>query len=90
MLPDEEKEIDRVKRIICLKHGLIDNNGKVIIPIKYYYMECMDNSGNYFRVVNDEFKSGVIDKNNKIVIPFKYSYIQASPDLELMTNTKKS
>lgn len=89
MLLDEEKEIDGVKRIICLKHGLIDKNGKVIIPIKYLYMEEMDNLGTYFRVADpNTYKSGVIDKNNKIVIPFNYSYIQASPDLELMKHEK--
>ena len=70
--------------IVTLKHGLIDTKGNIIIPIKYLYMEAMDNSGEYFRVVDPKtYKSGVLDKNNKIVIPFKYDYIQASPDLEL-------
>ena len=70
--------------IVTLKHGLIDTKGNVIIPIKYLYMESMDNLGKYFRVVDPiTYKSGVLDNNNKIIVPFKYEYIQASPDLEL-------
>lgn len=89
MLPQEYKENNGVKTIINLEHGLIDKKGNIIIPIKYLYMEAMDNTGTYFRVVDKEtYKSGVIDKNNKLVIPFKYEYIQASPDLKLMIQTK--
>ena len=85
MLP--ERIEDNV--VITLKHGLIDTKGNIIIPIKYLYMEAMDNSGEYFRVVDPKtYKSGVLDKNNKIVIPFKYDYIQASPDLELCETNK--
>lgn len=89
MLPQEYKKINNKDTITTLKHGLIDKKGNIIIPIKYLYMEAMDNTGTYFRVVDDKtYKSAVIDKNNNIVVPFKYEYIQASPDLELMIKTK--
>lgn len=89
MLPYNYKKINGQKRILTLKHGLIDKKGKIIIPLKYLYMEAMDNTGTYFRVVDKKsYKSGVIDKNNKIVIPFVYDFIQASPDPDLMLKTK--
>ena len=85
MLPETIKN----NRITTLKHGLIDKKGKIIIPIKYIYMESMDNSGTYFRVVDPKtYKSGVLDKNNHIIIPFDYEYVQAVPDLDLCTQTK--
>ena len=89
MLPYEYKEIEGRKIIVSLKHGLIDKKGMVIIPIKYLFMEAMDNTGTYFRVFDSEKeKNGVLDKNNNIIVPFKYEYIKASPDLELMIKTK--
>lgn len=89
MLPYEYKKIDGKEKVLTLKHGLINKKGDIIIPIKYIYMEVMDNSGEYFRVVDSKtYKSGVIDKNNKLVIPFDYDFIQASPDLEIMKNSK--
>ena len=89
MLPHQYKNVNGRKTIVTLKHGLIDKKGKIMIPIKYLYMEAMDNTGSYFRIVDSKtYKSGVIDKNNNIVVPLKYEYIQASPDLELMTKTK--
>lgn len=87
MLPHEYKEIDGKKKIILLRHGLIDRKGKIIIPVKYLYMEAMDSSGTYFRVVDSNtYKSGVIDKHNNIIVPLIYDYIPATPDLELMKN----
>ena len=85
MLPETIK--DGV--ITTLKHGLIDTRGNIIIPIKYLYMEVMDNSGTYFRVADpDSYKSGVLDNKNNVVIPFKYDYISAIPDLELCSQTE--
>lgn len=78
MLPEDI--IDGV--VTTLKHGLINKKGNTIIPFKYIYMECMDISGTYFRVVEPEIdKAGVIDKNNEIVVPFEYDFISA--DLEI-------
>nr|MBP3259256.1 WG repeat-containing protein [Bacilli bacterium] len=83
MMPHEYKKINGKTKVITLKHGLIDKLGKVIIPIKYIYMECMDNSGTYFRMLDPiTCKAGVIDKFNNIVVPFNYEYIY-DPDLEL-------
>ena len=88
MMPHEYKKINGKKRVITLKHGLIDKLGKVVIPIKYIYMDCLDNSGTYFRMMDPvTFKAGVIDKNNNIVVPFKYEYID-NPDLEQCEITK--
>lgn len=89
MLPHSYKIIHGKKKVITLKHGLIDSKGSIIIPIKYLYMEAMDNSGTYFRVVDPKtYKSGVVDKNNNIIIPFIYEYIGGSPDIELCDNTE--
>ncbi len=88
MLPYEYQMI-KGKEIIILKHGLIDKKGNIIIPIKYLFMEAMDNTGTYFKVFDSELeKDGVLDKNNNIIVPFKYQYIKPSPDLELMIKTK--
>lgn len=87
MLSNSTKTIKGKKRIITLKHGLIDRKGNVIIPIKYLYMDCMDNSGIYFRVADPKsLKSAVLDKNNNIIIPFDYEYIDPIPDSELCIN----
>ena len=88
MLPHEYKMINGKKTVVTLKHGLIDKLGKVIIPIKYIYMNSIDNTGTYFTMLDPiTYKAGVIDKNNNIVVPFDYEYI-ASPDLEQCTKTK--
>ena len=88
MLPHEYKMINDKKTVVTLKHGLIDKMGKVIIPVKYIYMNSIDNTGTYFTMLDPiTYKAGVIDKNNNIVVPFDYEYI-ASPDLEQCTKTK--
>ena len=88
MLPHEYKMINGKKTVVTLKHGLIDKMGKVIIPVKYIYMNSIDNTGTYFTMLDPiTYKAGVIDKNNNIVVPFDYEYI-ASPDLEQCTKTK--
>lgn len=85
----EHKKINGKQKVLTLKHGLIDKKGNTLIPIKYLYMEAMDDSGEYFRVVNRKnYKSGVINKENQLVIPFKYEFIQASPDLILGIKNK--
>lgn len=89
MLPYESRKIGDKEIIITLKHGLINKKGKVIIPIKYLFMEEMDNTGTYFRVFDSKKeKNGVLDKDNNVIVPFKYEYIQASPNLQLMIKTK--
>lgn len=88
MLPHEYKMINGKKTVVTLKHGLIDKMGKVIIPVKYIYMNSIDNTGTYFTMLDPiTYKAGVIDKNNNIVVPFDYEYI-SSPDLEQCTKTK--
>lgn len=88
MLPHEYKMINGKKTVVTLKHGLIDKLGKVIIPVKYIYMNSIDNIGTYFTMLDPiTYKVGVIDKNNNIVVPFDYEYI-SSPDLEQCTKTK--
>ena len=90
MLPEEYKLIEGREKVLTLKHGIIDKKGNIVIPIKYLYLEAMDNSGEYFRVVDKEtYKSGVLDKNNKVVIPFQYDFIQATPDIGLRIRNEK-
>lgn len=89
MLPQQSKKINGRNTILTLKHGLIDKLGNILIPIQYLYMEAMDSTGTYFRMVDKKtYKAGVIDKNNNIVVPFHYEYIQGSPDLELRIKMK--
>lgn len=89
MLPFEVQINGDKEMIVTLKHGLIDKKGNIIIPIKYLFMEAMDNTGTYFKVYNYELKKdGVIDKENNIIVPFKYQFISSSPDLELRIKTK--
>ncbi len=89
MLPYKYQIVNGKKIVVTLKHGLIDKKGKIIIPIKYLFMEAMDNRGTYFKVFDSKLeKDGVLDKNNNIVVPFVYQYISSFPDLELMIKTK--
>ena len=56
--------------------GLVDENNKEIIPIKYRYMTWLDDDGVYFKVWDKELeKDGILDNRNNIVVPFKYDYI---------------
>ena len=88
MMPHEYKMINGKKTVVTLKHGLINKQGKVIIPIKYIYMNSIDNSGTYFTMLDPiTCKTGVIDKDNNIVVPFDYEYID-SPDLEQCEQNK--
>ena len=58
------------------RQGLIDTNGKVIIPFKYkrvfYDTYYSGRYLEYFLAENIDGKFGAINKENKIVIPFEY------------------
>lgn len=72
-----EKETFRIEFFTPFKRqGLIDTNGKLIIPFLYKHVHYSTyNSGtylNYFLAQNTKDKIGAIDKENNIIIPFEY------------------
>jgi len=56
------------------KNGLVDINGKVVIPVMYESLYHCDNSG-WPKSVVINGKAGAINRKNKLVIPASYSYI---------------
>jgi len=55
------------------KLGMINTNGKLVIPSKYQYLD--DCSEGFIQVTRLDYKSRYIDKNNNIIIPFgQYDY----------------
>ena len=58
-------------------YGVIDENGKEIVPCKYYYVVCQDD----FIIVrvqdlhNREGLCGLLDKTGNLIIPTVYDYI---------------
>lgn len=64
-LPNKQYEVE-----VNNKHGVINEIGKILIPIKY--SSWISTSGdNYFKVELNN-KIGFIDSTNKIKIPFKF------------------
>ena len=59
--------------------GLIDRNGKEVIPTKYNTVSCCTNKKGYI-LVGKPSKMGLIDKNNNIVIPLKFNYLDTWND----------
>ena len=55
-------------------YGVIDTNGKIIIPVEYKNI-YHDYNKNYIAVNITGF-DGVLDKNGNIIIPFEYKIIK--------------
>ncbi|WP_313807331.1 WG repeat-containing protein [Flavobacterium sp.] len=79
------------------KYGLINKDGKEIIPLKYdgisidfvgYYSEANDNE-NYSVVVSKGNKMGLVNLNNEIILPFKYDNLQRISRLNELYKAKK-
>ena len=52
-------------------HGVINQNGKIVIPAKYESISIFDDY--FICMLND--KMGVLNSNNKTIIPFDFDYI---------------
>lgn len=63
---------------INYRKGVIDKNGKELIPITYDYVNYAYNN---FFVVSKGNKWGLLNSRNKIVIPIKYSYLEYLNDI---------
>lgn len=65
--------IFNLKNKLIYKHGLMDLDGNMVLPPKYYEIEEFNND---YSVVRDNYKFGVIDKTGKEKIPLKYAYLE--------------
>ena len=59
-------------------YGVIDQNGKQVIPDKYLYMEYA--YGDYFIACGENGKLGVIDANDNVIIDLQYDLVQKIND----------
>lgn len=68
------KELFKVK--IAEKYGIVNREGKLILPIEFKYI---DDLNNHFLVVSPEKKVGLYDKKGTLLVPVKYHWITNTP-----------
>lgn len=68
--------------IVGGKHGYIDTNGTIVIPLIYDY--ALDIPYKKHFKVSRNGKWGLIDKNNRILIPLKWNYLETSYEHSLI------
>jgi len=83
---DNKADGTRVERVMLKvtkgnKQGLIDENGKVIIPVKYDQIET---AGGGFLTVKQNGKYGLMNVKGKEILPFKYDRIYVFGDMSGM------
>lgn len=64
------------------QNGVLNSEGKQIIPTEYYFIMLM-NGNKYYRLdkeVNNTDKFGVADLNGKIIVPVECSWIDKKPN----------
>lgn len=61
--------------------GVIDKNGKLIIPLKYDYMSYFAEDNLYLVKVKEKY--GVIDGNDNIIVPIMYKSVNRHRNLAL-------
>lgn len=59
------------------KRGIVDKDGRLIIPCQYYNLSTIDKKPNWFIVMTKQSQYGVIDNKNNIILPITYSNVQA-------------
>lgn len=59
------------------KHGYIDSDSRIIIPLEYDYAEDIPYRKYYFEVGKND-KCGLIDNENKTIIPFQWDYLRTN------------
>lgn len=62
--------------------GIIDSNGKEVIPISYNEIKFQEDS-KYLLASNENGKWGVVDLSNSIIISFNYATIKKHPTRDL-------
>jgi len=62
-------------------YGVIDNNGKELIPLKYNYLEYVYED---IFIASDELLLGIINVRDETVIDFKYEVIQKIEDTNII------
>lgn len=75
------------------KVGSIDSLGNLIIPVKYEYLEYIDNNHfvfGYRTKYFGEYDVGIIDSNEKVLIKPVFYYIQSVNDVYEVTLNKDS
>ena len=70
------------------KKGIIDYNGKTIIPFEYKEIYTNDYKDLFVAVKNGSY--GVIDVNNKIILPFDYDGIEIIDDYFVTVKDEKT
>lgn len=70
------------------KYGIIDENGKIIVSNKYYYLEQLYDK--YFIAVGEEGKVGIIDNRDDEILPINYDVIQKIENTNLIEAYNKT
>ncbi len=73
--------------------GAIDNNGKVVIPYKYQYLQPLDSSEflfGYRAKYFGEYFMGVMSKDEKVKVPAEYRHITKYNNTYIVTITQDS
>lgn len=61
--------------------GLIDEQGKEILPFEYERLSLLDNG---WLIAGKDGKTGVIDRQGKVIIPFKYESLSYAEGVFMM------
>ncbi len=68
-------------------YGIVDKNGKELVPSNYTYIEYLFD--NYFIAANKDGKEGIIDQNNNIKLEFNYTSVQQIQNTTLIRTLDK-
>lgn len=60
------------------KWGVVNNAGKLVLPIKYDYINALGEK-NLLMIVEKNNLTGIIDINGKVILPLEYTYIDFWP-----------
>ena len=75
-----EKTISICQQNETGKYGLIDSDGKVIIPFEYDSLGYYSEKGRTLVPVEKNKKEGVFDMNGKVILPCEYDEIEIDTD----------
>lgn len=82
--------IDSIGRAFQGKAGVINTNGKFIIPMNYSSIGKVFNDKNEIiylaeKVIGKKVYKGLVDKTGKLLLPFKYDYFRLDTDRKNIT-----
>lgn len=63
-----------------LKVGIIDVNGREVVPVRYQWLENFYNFREGLAVMGQDRKYGFLDTRGNVVIPFKYDRVETFRD----------